>query len=62
MGEDIDVLRRVDVFTTIHMGSSRYFIPNELSHYVKTEDTKDNLVDVSQLERGVTLERTVSLG
>ena len=47
-------LRWQDVFTTIHMGSSRYFVPHELLTVGETYKE----VDVYKLKDGVTLERT----
>jgi len=38
-----------DVFTTIHMGSSRYFVPNEL----RTSEGTDDAIDTRQLTDGV---------
>lgn len=58
LGDRIENLSRVDLFTTIHMGSSRYFIPNELVNF-EDSGQSDHPVDVSKLKDGVTLERTV---
>ena len=59
IGNRIEILTRNDVFTTIHMGSSRYFLPNELTAEMIATGEGESSVDPTQLERGVTLERTV---
>lgn len=59
-GERLEVLRWMDTFTTIHMGSSRYFIPNELSSIAHISGSGATGLDVSQLGRGLLVERTVS--
>jgi hypothetical protein len=51
----VESLRRGEVFTTIHMGSSQYFIPNELEE----NPGEDAAIDPQQLRTGVMLERTV---
>ncbi|MEM7261870.1 MAG: hypothetical protein AAF488_07735 [Planctomycetota bacterium] len=46
-----------DNFTTIHMGSSRYFVPNEL--VASPEDDYHQPIDVAELPQGV--ERTLEI-
>ncbi len=58
IGDQIDVLKRLDVFTTMHMGSSRYFIPNELAFSV---EEGDSILDPRQVKVGLMLERTVCI-
>jgi hypothetical protein len=55
-GSEITDLRREAVFTTIHMGSSRYFIANELADLPAGEP-----VNPEAVTGGVTLERTVTV-
>ena len=58
IGPRIESLRWVDLFTTIHMGSSRYFVPNEL---LVCEGGSSTEVDLTQLEQGVTIVRTIEI-
>ena len=51
----VEGLQRSEVFTTIHMGSSQYFIPNELEE----NHGEDEPIDLGSLAKGVTLERNV---
>lgn len=60
ISDRIETLRSVDVFTTIHMGSSRYFIPNELERCSFAEGNSPNL-DLNQLAQGITVEWDVVL-
>jgi hypothetical protein len=53
---DIEELRRETTFTTIHMGSSRYFIASELAAMPDAER-----VDAAAVAAGVDLERTVTV-
>lgn len=55
-------LERGGIFTTIHMGSSRYFIPGELENRASIEPPRDPAILPEQLRRGVQLERTVRFG
>ena len=55
-GAEIENLRREATFTTIHMGSSRYFIANELA-----ETPPADRVDPKAITSGVELERTVAV-
>jgi hypothetical protein len=59
---DIATLRQEDVFTTIHMGSSRYFIPNELLPSAAPLDAIERDVDLVALAAGVTRSRSVRFG
>jgi len=52
-GKRVAVLQRSAVFTTIHMGSSRYFINNELNADAQAEPT---MVTAEQIVSGVSLE------
>ena len=52
---DVAELRRGDFFSTIHMGSSRYFLPHELTA------SAGEAVDVGSLRGGAELRRTASL-
>jgi hypothetical protein len=61
-GDRVETLNWVDVFTTIHMGSSRYFVPNDLHPGTQLEQADCVSLDVSQLEEGLILERTISTG
>ena len=54
-GDQVESLHRGEVFTTIHMGSSQYFIPNEL----EVNPGEDAPIDPRSLAAGVTLERNV---
>jgi hypothetical protein len=53
-------LKWMELFTTIHMGSSRYFIPNELIDCSK-ENTNSTEIDIDSLMKGVTLTRTINI-
>ena len=55
-GAEIDELRRETTFTTIHMGSSRYFIANELS-----ESPAAERIDPKAIVNGVALERSITV-
>lgn len=58
-GQQVETLRRGAVFTTIHMGSSQYFIPNELEENAGGEG---EAVDPHGIGAGVTLHRKVTIG
>lgn len=54
-------LRWEPVFTTIHMGSSRYYIPNELEvASSQTAQLSSTALDVGELAHGLHLERRVT--
>ena len=55
-GATIAELRREATFTTIHMGSSRYFIANELADVPPADQ-----IDPATVTNGVDLERTVTV-
>ena len=57
-GKRIDTLRWSELFTTIHMGSSRYFIKNEL-YKLPSMDSKT--ITGEQVCSGVTMKRVVPL-
>ncbi len=48
-------------FATIHMGSSRYFVPNELEPAQLTEPADSTPVDLAALAAGVELRRAVRI-
>jgi len=54
-------IARGEVFTTIHMGSARYFVPAELERSPAIEPACDSEISPGQLIAGVTLTRTVRL-
>lgn len=58
-GERVESLRWSESFTTIHMGSSRYFINHELDEAEVVEPDAPREVDPKRLAEGVTLRRTV---
>jgi hypothetical protein len=54
-------LRWGEVFTTIHMGSSRYFIANELNGaFMQNHEAPPNEIDSQQIVAGVKLRRVVT--
>lgn len=55
-GRGVKNLAWVDRFATIHMGSSRYFIPNELA-LPSRGDSEEVTIDPHELENGVELTR-----
>jgi len=59
IGDQLESLEWRNLFTTIHMGSSRYFIPNELNRPEIPEVSGDEPIDFSKLKEGVVIERTV---
>jgi hypothetical protein len=61
-GKRVEDLRWGEVFTTIHMGSSRYFINNELNAAPKLNENAHDEVDPNQIVAGVEFWRQVSLG
>jgi hypothetical protein len=58
-GAQVKSVQRGEIFTTIHMGSSRYFIANELERTASIEPPADPEIVPSQIAAGVTLTRTV---
>jgi len=59
IGDKIDNLRREDLFTTIHMGSSRYFLPNEIEPSGLADRETARSVDLHSLNQGVDLKRVI---
>jgi len=59
IGDRLDYLHWQDLFTTIHMGSSRYFIPNELNPTEIAGRSNDEAIDLSKLKEGIVLQRKV---
>lgn len=57
--EDLVSIERGDFFATIHMGSSRYFVPHELS---AAASNSDETVHSAELESGVERVRRMSIG
>ncbi len=55
-------LQWVDTFTTIHMGSSRYFVPNELQPLLVAASDETSELDPRRLAEGITVERSVQMG
>jgi len=55
----LERLRRVDVFSTVHMGSSRYFQPNELNLARGKTASSGDEVPLDRLAAGVELVRIV---
>ena len=54
-GSLVETLHRGAVFTTIHMGSSQYFIPNELEESAGEDDR----IEPGAIAAGVTLDRKI---
>jgi hypothetical protein len=60
-GKRVEELHWGEVFTAIHMGSSRYFIANELNRSgVMNGDVATRPIDPGQIAEGVQLERIVT--
>jgi hypothetical protein len=59
-GRALRSLERVDAFVTIHMGSARYFVPNELDGEPPSRPVA-RAVDLGQLGGGSVLERTIAV-
>ncbi len=58
-GRRVDKLYWGKVFSTIHMGSSRYFIKNELNEMIMSKEDKANEIDPKQISSGIKLQRKV---
>ena len=58
----VETLRQADAFTTIHMGSSRYFVPGELSQSRAPLSQDEAQVDVVELANGIHRKRRVAIG
>jgi hypothetical protein len=61
IGSQIDSLRRENLFTTIHMGSSRYFLPNEIITSLDSDAEREPNIDPSSLSKGIRFQRTISI-
>jgi hypothetical protein len=59
-GKRIESLRWGKVFTTIHMGSSRYFIHNELDETSLSDSHVQDEIDLQQISSGLALQRIVT--
>lgn len=59
-GVKVEELRWEPVFTTIHMGSSRYFIPNELQGAPEAVSSQSQRIDPARLRSTVIVEREVA--
>jgi len=59
LGGQIERLEQIDTFTTIHMGSSRYFVPHQLEVAAGIDLDAREPVDLAGLSHGVTRERVV---
>ncbi len=60
-GARLTGLRRGDFFTTIHMGSARYFVPGELSARMPDEEGPADF-DPQALQAGLRSERRLAVG
>jgi hypothetical protein len=58
-GAHVKSIERGEIFTTIHMGSSRYFIANELERTASIEPSADPVIVPANIAAGVNLMRTV---
>ena len=59
-GSHVESLNWVDIFTTIHMGSSRYFINNELIERSSSNIGPTREINPQEIASGVTLQRVIS--
>ena len=60
-GGEFEELRWEPLFTTIHMGSSRYFIPNELNELPVQASSSSPEVNLAGLQAGLSIERKIQL-
>jgi hypothetical protein len=60
-GKRVNSLVWKDIFTTVHMGSSRYFINNELNEILAYNPNGTNEISPGQIESGVELRRIIKL-
>ena len=58
---DLRSLRQDDAFTTIHMGSSRYFVPHELAPSEAPLSPDQRAVDPKRLDAGVQRRRCLRI-
>lgn len=61
-GASVAHLRWGALFTTIHMGSSRYFINNELSEMPLSDEERQNEIDLNGIVSGITVRRGITFG
>ncbi len=59
-GSHVESLNWGDIFTTIHMGSSRYFINNELIERSSPNIEPTREINPQEIASGVTLQRAIS--
>lgn len=59
-GGRVESMQRGHLFTTIHMGSSRYFINNELAEGVMSQPELSDNIDPKELGSGISLRRSVT--
>ncbi len=59
--DEVDRLAPGQVFTTIHMGSSRYFIPNELTNFLREHEEFNLPINPASLKAGVERQHRVLL-
>ena len=59
-GARVQSLRRGEVFATIHMGSSRYFISNELEPASSVDPAADPAIEPGKIVSGLKMIRTVN--
>jgi hypothetical protein len=59
-GKRVENLQWGETFTTIHMGSSRYFINNELVMPTTQSTAAKNMIDPQRISSGVELQRVVT--
>jgi len=60
-GSRVESLSWGDIFTTIHMGSSRYFINNELNEMPILNEDLSYEIDPHKIESGIELHRKVKI-
>ncbi len=61
VAQNLEFLKWEEIFTTIHMGSSKYFITNELNRKSFRSSLNASTIDLSKLSRGVEITRQVEL-
>lgn len=59
-GGRVESMQWSEVFTTVHMGSSRYFINNELTEGTVQQQEISSHIDPKELQSGITLRRAVT--
>jgi hypothetical protein len=58
-GDRVESIQWGELFTTIHMGSSRYFINNELAEAIAPQQEMPEHIDPKELRSGIKLRRAV---